>query len=163
MLKRRLMNSTVWLAVVVMVLSLVLPSVAVSLVKWMQRVDLYPDHGPPPPPSVGVELVGQIGGSTYAVAVQGDYAYIGAGPRLVILDISTPSSPSVVGQTDVLPEVVGGVAVDGDYAYVADGGGGLRIVDISDPASPTEAGYYDTPGYADGVAVVGDFTMVCVS
>ena len=32
-----------------------------------------------------VELVGQIGGSTYAVATAGSYAYIGVGRRLVIL------------------------------------------------------------------------------
>ena len=29
-----------------------------------------------------VEFVGHIGGATWAVAVQGDYAYIGEGPRL---------------------------------------------------------------------------------
>ena len=31
-----------------------------------------------------VKLVSQIGGSTRAVAVQGNYAYIGVGPRLFI-------------------------------------------------------------------------------
>jgi hypothetical protein len=31
-----------------------------------------------------VELVGQIGGTIMAVAVQGAYAYIGVGSRLVI-------------------------------------------------------------------------------
>jgi len=79
---------------------------------------------------VHVELVGQIGGSTYAVAVQGNYAYIGVGPRLFILDVSDPSRPDVVGQTSVLPEVVG-VAVSGSYAYVADWNGGLVILRIS--------------------------------
>jgi hypothetical protein len=31
-----------------------------------------------------VELVGHVGGITNAVAVQGNYAYIGVGPRLLI-------------------------------------------------------------------------------
>jgi len=56
--------------------------------------------------SQNVELVGQIGGSTWAVAVQGNYAYIGVGPRLVILNTADPAHPVVVGQTGVLPGVV---------------------------------------------------------
>ena len=78
--------------------------------------------------SQNVQLVGQIGGETYAVAVQGNYAYIGVGPRLVILDVSNPALPAVVGQTGVLPGVVEDVALDGNYAYVADGNGGLIIL-----------------------------------
>jgi hypothetical protein len=39
------------------------------------------------------ELIGQIGGPAYTVALQGDYAYIGAGQRLLILDVSDPSLP----------------------------------------------------------------------
>jgi len=31
-----------------------------------------------------------------------------------------------------------GVAVDGDYAYVADYDSGLRIIDISDPEMPAK-------------------------
>ena len=34
-----------------------------------------------------IQLVGQLGGDTFAVAVEGDYAYIGMGSRLVILCI----------------------------------------------------------------------------
>jgi len=108
-----------------------------------------------------VEFVGHIGGTTCAVAVQGDYAYFGEGPRLVILDISNPASPTVVGKTPLLPDIVQGMAVAGGYAYVADGwDGGLRVVDVSNPANPTEVGFYNTPGYADGVAVAGDYTYV---
>ena len=32
------------------------------------------------------------------------------------------------------------------YAYVAAQGAGLRIVDVSNPAAPTELGFYETPG-----------------
>jgi hypothetical protein len=46
------------------------------------------------PAAQNVELVGHIGGVTDAVFVQGNYAYIGEGPRLTILDISNPASPS---------------------------------------------------------------------
>ncbi len=106
-----------------------------------------------------VELVGQIGGAAMAVAVQGNFAYVGVGPRLVILDISDPTSPAIVGQTNVFPHYAVGVDVVGSYAYVANGYSGLRIVDVSDSATPTEVGYYDT-WYVSGVAVTGSFAYV---
>jgi hypothetical protein len=34
----------------------------------------------------------------------------------------------------------------GPYAYVADGSEGLRVIDVSNPSSPREVGFYDTPG-----------------
>jgi hypothetical protein len=107
-----------------------------------------------------VELVGQIGGSVYAVALQGNYAYIGVGPRLVILNVSDQAHPAFVGQTSVLPDIVQGVAVVGDYAYVATDWSGLRIVNVANPAAPTEIGAYDTPGRAEGMAVVGNYAYV---
>ena len=103
--------------------------------------------------SRNVQLVGQIGGDTNAVAVRDHYAYIGIGPRLVILDVSNPALPTVVGKTDVLPGNAEGVALAGDYAYVAAGGDGLRIIDVSDPGAPSEAGFYNTLGYAHSVAL----------
>ncbi len=48
-----------------------------------------------------VERVSHLGGPTNAVAIQGIYAYLGIGPRLVILNVSDPAHPSVVGQTDI--------------------------------------------------------------
>jgi hypothetical protein len=75
-----------------------------------------------------VELVGQIGGRCYAVAVQGSYAYIGIGPRLAVLDISNPAHPTPVGRTAVLPDLVQDIALAGTLAYVADGEAGLVIL-----------------------------------
>jgi len=114
----------------------------------------------PTPDAGNVEFVGHIGGATYAVALQGNYAYIGEGPRLTILDISNPASPTVLGKTLPLPDTVRRVAVAGSYAYVADYDGGLRVVDVSTPSNPMEVGFYDTPGDAYGVAVAGDYAYV---
>ena len=49
------------------------------------------------------------------------------------------------------------VYVTGDYAYVADGGSGLQIIDITDPTTPILAGSYDTPGFAQGIYVSGNY------
>jgi len=107
-----------------------------------------------------VELVGQIGGDTCAVDVQGSYAYIGAGSHLVILNTADPAHPTVIGQTGVLPGMVRGVVVSGAYAYVAAENAGLRIINVSDPANPSEASFYDTPGSAYDVAVSGSYAYV---
>jgi hypothetical protein len=107
-----------------------------------------------------IELVGQIGGRPSAVAVQRNYAYLGVGPRLMVLDVSGPDNPTLVGQTAVLPNFVQDIYVAGDYVYVALGDSGLRVIDVSDPATPVEAGAYDTPGTASGVHVADDYVYV---
>ena len=107
-----------------------------------------------------VALIGQIGGAVDAVAVVGANAYVGAGPWLIVLDISNPAQPLKVGETDVMPGVVKDVAVDGTYAYVADSEAGLRVVNIANPAAPVEVGFYDTPGYAESVAISGTHAYV---
>lgn len=50
--------------------------------------------------------------------------------------------------------------VSGDYAYIAGGGGGLYIVDISNPNSPWIVSSADTPGYAYDVRVTGNTAFV---
>jgi hypothetical protein len=107
-----------------------------------------------------LEYVGHIGGPTNAVAVQGAYAYIGEGPALTVLDVSTPGSPSVLGKTTPMPAIVEGVAVAGGYAYVAANDAGLRVIDVSDAARPTEVGSLGTWGPAYGVAATGTYAYV---
>jgi hypothetical protein len=48
----------------------------------------------------------------------------------------------------------------GNYAFVADGSSGLQIINISNPNTPTLAGSYDTPGYTEGVQVVGNYAYI---
>ncbi|MGC9334315.1 MAG: Ig-like domain-containing protein, partial [Anaerolineae bacterium] len=102
------------------------------------------------------QMVGQIGGPTQAMAVQGNYAYVGVGLRLVVLDVTDPVTPTEVGATVPFPYFVEDVVVSGTLAYVAAGGAGLRVVDVSDPAHPVELGTWDSPGYAEGVAAAGN-------
>jgi hypothetical protein len=53
-----------------------------------------------------------------------------------------------------------GVYVSGNYAYVADVGSGLRVIDITDNANPSVVGTCDTPGFANGVYVSGNYAYV---
>ena len=45
----------------------------------------------------------------------------------------------------------------GNLAYLADGSGGLQIIDVSNAAAPTIIGSVDTPRSSEDVTVVGDF------
>jgi len=53
-----------------------------------------------------------------------------------------------------------GVAVSGNYAYVADGYFGLQVINVSNPANPQRVGGYDTSGFAYRVAVSGNYAYV---
>lgn len=105
-------------------------------------------------------MIGQAGGPAQAVAVQGIYAYLGVGLRMEVMDISNPANPHQVGVTTPFPYFVEGIAVKGTLAYVAAGGAGLRVIDISDPVHPTELGAWDSPGYAEGVTVAGSIVYL---
>jgi hypothetical protein len=52
------------------------------------------------------------------------------------------------------------LTIYGDYAYLAAGGSGLHIVDISDPTNPTLANTHNTPVHAIDVAISGNYAHV---
>lgn len=105
-------------------------------------------------------LAGQIGGVSYAVDAQGNYAYLGVGPRLYVLDISNASAPKLTGQTPVMPGVVRNVIAAGQYAYVATGKGYVRVIDIADPAKPVEMASFVENSYAQGLALDGNYLYI---
>lgn len=113
-----------------------------------------------------LEYVGRIGGKISSVAVQGNYAYVGEGYGLTILDISDPASPTPVSKSLPLPDYVWYVDVLGDYVYVAvqsyDNLGSLNILDVSDPGNPVEVGFYAMPGTATGVAISDSYVYVAI-
>ncbi len=115
--------------------------------------------GTPPPTSypipeeVTLQVVGQVGGQSLAVAVEGAIAYLGVGPRLVTLDVSASDNPQPLGQSDVLPGVVRDIAVVEGKAYIAAGDTGLRVLDVSDATDPHEIGSAPTAMEAQVVSV----------
>ena len=91
--------------------------------------------------SLSLEFVGRMGGPVTAVAVQEDYAYTGIGRRLVILDVTTPGTPTFVGQSAVLNDTVIDVAVAGNHAYVTTGDGlTMWPVGAADASQPRSSG-----------------------
>jgi len=106
-----------------------------------------------------VTFEGHFGGPTYATAVSGNYAYVGQGQDLVVLDVSNPSQLLELGRIYTLG-LVYDIKISGSYAYVADENTGLVIADISNPAAPIFTGSYNTAGDARGVAVSGSYAYV---
>ena len=71
---------------------------------------------------------------------------------VVVARSASPSlQPLLQGKCDTSGTAVG-VAVSGNYAYVADWDAGLHVIDVSNPARPMRVGGYDTSGIAEGVA-----------
>ena len=50
--------------------------------------------------------------------------------------------------------------VEGNYAYVAAGYAGLRVIDLTEPAAPREVGAFVTESYATGIAVEGHYAYL---
>ncbi|RLJ05762.1 MAG: hypothetical protein DRP16_05820, partial [Candidatus Aenigmatarchaeota archaeon] len=67
----------------------------------------------------------------YAV---GDTVYTN-GDKFTIIDASTPSAPSAVGEFTIVAAALG-LCVSPPYAYLAEKSYGLNVVDIADPSSP---------------------------
>jgi hypothetical protein len=108
-------------------------------------------------------VVGQIGGAIEGITADGNYVYIGSGPRMKIYDVSTPAKPKFVGQTAVLPGVVNEIQVAGSYAYIADGKGGFQVVDITDKSLPTRVGSFSTENQIqemDDIVVSGNYAYL---
>ena len=77
--------------------------------------------------------VGQWGGGPcYCVAVKGNYAYIGNGLTLQVLDVSNTGNPKVVGEL-LTNTLIRKVVVSGNYAYTISP---FQIIDISNPTNP---------------------------
>jgi hypothetical protein len=111
--------------------------------------------------SLYVRLVGHQ--SSYfpnsGVAVEGECAYVASG-GLYAISVADPARPLVVGYCGAVGRARG-VAVAGDFAYVADdSSNSLRVVSIADPAHPVLVGSCPIPGRAVKVAVRGQFAFV---
>lgn len=99
-------------------------------------------------------LVQQLGGLFSVVALDGETAFLGIGPRFTTVNVSDPASPQLLWQSDPLADVVGAIAVVGGRAYLRVGAN-LLVYDVSDPAAPALMG--EMSGISGNLYPVGDF------
>ncbi|NHJ41348.1 MAG: hypothetical protein FK731_15050 [Asgard group archaeon] len=82
--------------------------------------------------------------------VEGNYLYGMKSTDIIIVDVSTPSSPTYQGTYTRGDRDFNDLVVSGDYCYIAAGTHGVHIVNILSKTTPTFSGeYYDgDSGYA---------------
>jgi hypothetical protein len=72
---------------------------------------------------------------------------------LFIFDVTNPQNPQHVSTFET-GEPANGIAVSGDFVYIANNTLGLKIINIEDPYNPQLVSTYDT-GCARAIAIVG--------
>jgi len=89
------------------------------------------------------------------------YAYV-ADWGMKVVDITNGAAPTIVGVYDAPPPLTAGgkVAVSGAYAYLTNPKGWLRVINVSQPSSPSAVGRYDPPGNSREVDVAGNYAYL---
>ncbi len=91
--------------------------------------------------------------------ISGNYAYVPDGDSMKIYNISNLNAPSLISKIKT-----GGYgyvsSVSGNYCYVASEGTGVRAINILNPSSPVEDGYYDGVPQSRGVVAIGKYVYV---
>jgi len=107
----------------------------------------------------------------FDIVVDGDYAYLGrdsggscnsgtgTGCEFVVYDISTPTAIVYLGGVEIGADV-NDIYISGNYAYLANDGTELQVVDITIKNSPSIVGSYDSDSNANGESVWGSGTYV---
>lgn len=109
---------------------------------------------PTTPSEMGV-LGGFIAGRELAVV--GDWVYVLGYRKLYVVDAGTPSAPAVSGELEWSDGSGFDIEAAADLVFLAAGGYGLRVVDVSDPTAPAEIASVDlgVDTYARYLDVVG--------
>ena len=98
---------------------------------------------------------GSAGGDVEDLAVRGQYLYVATSRDLNVLDVSEPKTPRIIGAVEnrghmFALDLAEDPATDRVYVYMTSGiirgpgvgddniGGGLRVIDVTNPADPQE-------------------------
>jgi hypothetical protein len=105
----------------------------------------------------GISKTYSTTGDATAVYVSAGYAYVVAGGALEIVNVTTPTSPSLAYRYVPAASVVR-VFTSGNYAYLATVSGGVEVLDVSTPTSPVKL--TTIAGTARDVYVKGNYLYV---
>ncbi len=103
------------------------------------------------------------------IKVHNTYAYViteqtGSGQGLQIIDLSQlPTTATLVNTIDTWFTRAHNIYIENGFAYVigTNNGGGMHILDLSDPVNPTRTSYYTGSGYIHDVYVWNDTVVAC--
>lgn len=111
-----------------------------------------------------IDLVSEIGGRSFGIDTQGEFAYLTVGNSVLVLNISDPSMPTLVGESGNLGDApwIENIVVDGDYAYAVNIDE-LSVIDISNPTDPIVVGTIRPGRGLTDLAVQGSYVYVGTS
>lgn len=103
-----------------------------------------------------------------ALDIYGDYLYLADyqpfaeedTKGLYVFDISDPENPQFISRYALLTSSAQDIRAWGNYVYVADGNGGMEVINVSDPFLPYTAGYCNLPDGATGVDISWPFVFL---
>jgi hypothetical protein len=103
-----------------------------------------------------------------AVDVDGNYLYIVDYEPfatedtygLYIIDITNPSAPTLINRFQDITSYPQDISVENSVAYIADGYGGVEVVDVFDPMNPSVIGYVDLIDGSTGIKIDEGYAYV---
>ena len=103
------------------------------------------------------------------IKVHSTYAYVvtertGSGQGFQIIDLSQlPTTATLVNTIDTWFSRAHNIFIDDGFAYVigTESGGGMHILDLSDPVNPVRTAYYTGSRYIHDVYVWNDTVVAC--
>ncbi len=105
-------------------------------------------------------LLGQVGGRASSVALDGQRLALTVGRQVWVQDVSDPARATNHGASPLLPAIVRDISLVDGLAFVADGPGGLWIVDVADTSRPELLASLTLAGFATSVAARGSQAWV---
>lgn len=92
---------------------------------------------------LNIELFEQYFGVMSKFSIQGNYAYMGIGSKLHVIDISSPGSPMVVGESEILPDRIIEVVVSGNLSFILTNKLGIYVFSVENPTLPTKISFLE--------------------
>jgi hypothetical protein len=120
---------------------------AVAAVLWLALLAAMATTTAAQEESWNIEVVGQVGGGCRGVQADGDYAFIGEGPNVTALDVSSSSDPLVLDRLR-FRGTVGDTFLEGNYIYASNWVDGLLIIDVSNPEELDLVSSYPMQAYS---------------
>lgn len=121
------------------------------------------DISRPDSPRVAGSYRYSIGG-TSAVAVAGNYVFVGGG-RLDVIDVSNPAAPECAGEYHADGEIRR-IRVSGNHAHVLANQqerDRYEVIRLSNPANPERVGFYEPGNTTQDLEVSGNYAYLVVS
>ena len=104
-------------------------------------------------PGVEVQIAAQVGGEVTDIEINGTYAYLSVGPRLVVMDMSNPEILQVATMSDLLPGLGKALAIEGGRLCWVSDSGYLLLFTLEDPTKPSLVGQYQIAHRADEIVM----------